>query len=423
MKSPAASFSSALFFFAVLTATAQCGELRVSTEFEGGSATVESVDQATRTIRFMPGGDPARGWPCWWFLRIDGTSAGETLTLDLAGSDRPARNNGEDTGKPLAANWAMPGRAAFSSNGEEWRHTTPGRRHGARMLYEVVAEGDHVFVAWGPPFTPRNTAALIALAEKATPAARGFELCRSRDGRPVSALRISEATGERPFGIWVEARQHAWESGSSWVAQGFAEWLIGADEAAAWLRQNAEVFLVPIVDVDNVVTGNGGKEADPHDYNRDWSDEPRYPEVAAAQKRLRQLAAEGRLDLFVNLHNPAPGDLRPFFFCGPIELLSPTARRNRATFLQKTHERITAPLPLEEKPRTTGPNYHPLWRRISGQWVNDHGNPHTLSACLETSWNTPHSTTEGYRTVGRQLGEAMVAYFRTNPRTPEPIAP
>jgi hypothetical protein len=43
--------------------------------------------------------------------------------------------------------------------------------------------------------------------------------------------------------------------------------------------------------------------------------------------------------------------------------------------------------------------------------VNDHGNEHTLAACLETSWNTRHSTTEGYRTVGRQLGEALAAYL------------
>jgi hypothetical protein len=56
-------------------------------------------------------------------------------------------------------------------------------------------------------------------------------------------------------------------------------------------------------------------------------------------------------------------------------------------------------------------NYHPLWRQISGQWVNDNGNPHTMAACLETSWNTRHSSTAGYREVGRQLGEAIAAYL------------
>jgi hypothetical protein len=45
-----------------------------------------------------------------------------------------------------------------------------------------------------------------------------------------------------------------------WVAQGFAEWLLSDRDAdAAWLRQHGEVFIVPIMDVDNVATGNGGK--------------------------------------------------------------------------------------------------------------------------------------------------------------------
>ncbi|MEQ1852363.1 MAG: zinc carboxypeptidase, partial [Chthoniobacteraceae bacterium] len=165
------------------------------------------------------------------------------------------------------------------------------------------------------------------------------------------------------------------------------------------------------MDVDNVATGNGGKEAKPRDHNRDWDDTPVYPEVAAAQQRLRELAAAGRLDVFLDLHNPAPDDLRPFFFVGPPELLPEPALANRTAFLAAAKMRITGPLALDEKPRVTGPNYHPLWRQISGQWVNEHGNPHTMAACLETSWNTPASTTDGYLTVGRQLGQAVADFL------------
>ena len=91
------------------------------------------MDQTARVIRFMPGGDPERGWPSWWSLRVEGVANGEKLTLDLAGSDRLARNNGESTGQPLAAAWAMPGRAAFSTDGATWQQTEPGHRDGARM--------------------------------------------------------------------------------------------------------------------------------------------------------------------------------------------------------------------------------------------------------------------------------------------------
>jgi hypothetical protein len=389
------------------------GELRVRTDFEGGSARVESIDQAARVIRFMPGGDPERGWPCWWSLRVEGVAKGEKLTLDLAGSDRPARNNGVDTGKPLAPGWAMPGRAALSTDdGATWRQTEPGHRDGARTRYEVTGTGEPLWIAWGPSFTPRDTEALLAEAERALPAAKSFELARSREGRPVRGLRVTEAAADQAPAVWIEARQHAWESGGSWVARGLTEWLTGPDAEAVWLRQHAEVFVVPIMDVDNVATGNGGKEENPRDHNRDWDDHPVFPEVAAAQQRLLGFIEAKRLAVFVDLHNPGPGDARPFFFTSDPEVLGELAQRNMATFLASAATTINGPLAVEPAAHLTGPKYHPLWRQISNAWVNTHGNPGTVALCLETAWNTPHSTTENYRDVGRRLGQTVVEYLR-----------
>lgn len=178
------------------------------------------------------------------------------------------------------------------------------------------------------------------------------------------------------------------------------------------MRAHAEVFIVPVIDVDNVATGNGGKEENPRDHNRDWDDKPLYPEVAAAQQHLRELAREDRLDVFLDLHNPAAGDLRPFFFGGPADLLVDVTRASRDRFLSMAHTRISGPLVLEEKIHETGPKYHPLWNQISDVWVTNHGNRHTVAACLETPWNTPHSTTDGYLNVGRQLGAAVADYLR-----------
>ena len=297
------------------------GELRVSTDFEGGSAILQAIDQENRVIRVMPGGDPQRGWPCWWYLRVDGATQGERIAIDLSGSDRPARNNGQDTGKPLSSNWAMPMRASFSTDDVTWQHTAPGARDGARVRYEIIGTGDPIWIAWGPPFTPADTDVLITRVEAQTPAASGFDLAKTRAGRTVRALRFSAAPGKSRHCVWLQARQHAWESGASWVARGFAEWITSDDADAQWLRDNAETVLVPIMDVDNVATGNGGKEAAPRDHNRDWSAESIYPEIAAAQRHLRDWANSGRLDVYLDLHNPGPADMQPFFFVGPEELL------------------------------------------------------------------------------------------------------
>ena len=130
-----------LIALGLLACTSIAAELRVSTDFEGGSAKVEAIDQTKRVIRFMPGGDPQRGWACWWYLRVDGVAKDEKITLDLAGSDRPTRHNGKDTTQPLAASWAMPARATFSTDGQTWRHTALGKKEGPRSVSPSLAVG------------------------------------------------------------------------------------------------------------------------------------------------------------------------------------------------------------------------------------------------------------------------------------------
>lgn len=405
---------SALMLFFITCASPALADLRVSTGFEGGSATVDSIDEGKREIHIRPGGDPARGWPCWWFVRIDGIGKGEAATLVLRGSERPARNNGQDTGKPLSPGWAMPAAAAISEDGVTWRHTELGKRATDHIAYPLVGGDGPLWVAWGPPFTSRETDSLIAAAEKRSPQlVGGFELAKTREGRPVRGLRIVSGAGERKPVVWIQARQHAWESGSSWVARGFVDWVLGEEGEAVRLRESAEIRVIPIMDVDRVATGDGGKESDPRDHNRDWTDSPHYPEVEATQKKLLAFASENRLAVFLDLHNPSANDRRPFFFVGPPELLADAARANRERFLAFAAMRLDGPLALEPTPRVTGPGYHPLWRQISGQWVNDHGNPITMAACLETSWNTPHSTADGYHSVGAKLGRALSDFLNS----------
>jgi hypothetical protein len=403
---------------ALFVSVAAGAELSVSSNFEGGSARVLSIDQSSRTIRFMPAGDPDRGWPCWWFLQVDGAEAGTTLNFEVIGSDRPIPQDGGNQGRPLSSSWATPVRAAVSFDGTTWQHSEPGEKRPGGMVWRVQATGARVWLAWGPPFTPRDASAFLSKLVSAHSFAEAFTLERTREGREVPAIRIHEGgvPGPETFGVWVEARQHAWESGGSWVCRGFAEWVAGDDEAARWLRAHAEIFIVPIMDVDHVATGDGGKEALPQDHNRDWSDAPHWPEVAAAQKRLAALAGEQRFDVFLDLHNPGATDLGSYFYTGEDTFLSEVALQRRERFLALAKEHFTGPIPYDPKTRASGKNYHPLWRQISNNWVAVHGQPHTLSLCLETAWNTPASTSEGYLATGRQLAAAVAAYLKENPR-------
>ena len=382
----------------ILRAPSAAGEIQVSADFSGGSAEVMEVDQEKRLVRLSPTAHKDRGWVCWWYVKLSGLTPGETIALDVG--DAP---------------WATPDRAAFSLDNKSWQHTNPGKRSGKRIVYEQKVESEECWFAWGPPFTVEDAANLVARAAKKSPHATAFELCKTRAGRPVPALVVNQmgADEEKKKGIWIQARQHAWESGSSWVCRGFVEWLIGDDPQAEALCKQAVITIVPVMDIDNVAIGAGGKNQVPQDHNRDWSDEPNWNSVRAAQKRIREMDRQGRFDLFVDLHNPGAGDKSPFFFISPKEQLAPKGIENLNRFLATARLEITGPLAYKGFVRESGANYDKNWTKISKNWVTVNTKDHVVAVTLETSWNTPNSHTAGYKTVGEQLGKAIERYFRT----------
>ncbi len=383
--------------FSGLTFTSLQGAVQVHTNFPGGAIELRNIDQKSQAITFAPANHPNKGWACCWYFKVTGVNPAQPVTLNLVSK----------------SSFGRPARAMFSLNGKEWSHTAPGRISGPNATYEQKATDDTIWFAWGPPFQLADAEQLVDRIARADVGAERFELCQSNEGRSVPALRWNPtAKGKRP-GIWIEARQHAWESGSSWVCRGLLDWLASDDRQAVTLRNRARIVVVPIMDVDNVERGAGGKNQIPHDHNRDWTDQPIYAEVAAAQKFIRQMNAAGEFDFFLDLHNPAPGDRTPFFFTPPKTHLPPARSANHRRFHDLCRETLgREPLGLSKTLRVSGPGYHPLWRAISKNWIAENTADHTVALTLETSWNTPHSTPSGYHQYGRSLGRAIARFFK-----------
>ncbi len=381
-----------------LAAPMLADELSVDAEFSNGSAEVESIDQATRTIRLRPTSHPNRGWDCWWYLKITGITPGETITLDV----------GE-------APWATPSQAAYSLDNQHWQQTAIGQRKGKRIVYQQKIDADHAWFAWGPPFRVEDAQQLVDTLAAESPFATKFELCQTRAGRSVPGLIVREAgTADKDrLGIWIQARQHAWESGSSWVCAGLTRWLLSDDPRAQRLRQTAEITIIPIMDIDNVAIGAGGKNQVPQDHNRDWTDQPHWNSVKAAMAQIQKKDQAGQFDLFVDLHNPDAGAKHPFYFITTKDLLTEVGAKNLERFVATSQLEINGPLAFQGKTRESGPNYDKNWQSISKNWVTVHTADHVVAVTLETAWNTPASNTDGYQTVGRQLGLAIERYFRT----------
>ena len=379
--------------------SAESPELKISSDFPGGSARVQAIDQAARSIQILPAEVKDRGWVCWWYFKLEGIQPGEKITLEVGGGV-----------------WAQPQRAVFSLDNEKWTQTEPGKLVKGRMIYTQKIESKEAWFAWGPVFTQKHAQALVDSAAKTCADAKAFELCKSADGRACPALRVSGSKDEKPFGVWISARQHAWESGGSWVCKGLVDWLVSDDPRAVALRKKAVFTIVPVMDTDDVELGAGGKGRVPNDHNRDWSDEPHWPEVRAAIAEIKRLNAAGTFDLFVDLHNPSANDKNPYFYTSAKSELSQKAFTNLQTFLSCGKEEITGPLKFIGKTMEDGPNYDKDWKKISKNWVYANTAPHVTAVTLETSWNVPESNQENYQRVGKELGLAIERYLQPDIR-------
>ncbi len=391
-----------LAVFAMTAAsTGWAGDLRVDTDFSGASGQLVSINQGTREIEIRPARNPGKGWECWWCVRIHGLSPGEEFMLTVSPSP-----------------WATPNQAAISADGLTWRHSSIGQRMGKKIRYRIQAKRGSVFAAWGPRFSIEDSTSLVDRVAKHA-GVQSFKLCQTRGRRPVWALRFEPPEpkqSEPRFGIWIQARQHAWEAGSSWVCQGVIEWLTSDSPESQWLRERASIVVVPSMDVDSVAVGAGGKNQQPQDHNRDWTANPHWPAVVAAQKGIQALDKQGRFDLFIDLHNPGASTRHPYFYVAPRKVMSSQAVRNLDRFLASVKQDMRGPLEFRGSTQESGATYDKAWKAISKNWVTMNTKKHVVAVTLETAWNTPHSNQSGYRTVGQQLGAATARYFRTNPR-------
>ena len=105
--------------------------------------------------------------------------------------------------------------------------------------------------------------------------------------------------------VWLMARQHSWEAGTSWVMEGVIRYLLDSVQGQALLDRI--VFkLIPMGDPDGVARGGVRFNAFGHDLNRNWDHviPEEMPEIQAQKTAIQQWVNQDHpIDLFVTLHN------------------------------------------------------------------------------------------------------------------------
>jgi hypothetical protein len=134
---------------------------------------------------------------------------------------------------------------------------------------------------------------------------------RTVAGRDLEMIRIGDAAA--PYRVFVRARAHPWESGSSWVAQGLIQQLLKQDENAKKFLKVFSLSILPMANKDGVARGGTRFNLNGKDLNRNW-DAPADPRLAPENAALEQwlegaIAAGRRPHLAIELHNDGNGRL------------------------------------------------------------------------------------------------------------------
>ncbi len=285
--------------------------VRFSTNFEGGSlGTIERNANGTFRCR-VKGQQDEHGrnrQASWYFFRMDGVR-GQDLVLTLYDFV------GEYNGKPGACPMGPDIVPVFSEDGENWR-SVPEVSWDDRTKEATIRlrpQGDTVWIAHQPPYTLKRLSRLLEQVDRCDDA-RIEVIGKTVRGRDLHLVTVTDADvpDRDKLTIWLQARQHAWESGTSFVLEGALRFVTSDDPDARSLRRKVVFKFTPMVDPDGVAEGQVRFNANGYDVNRHWDEVDLrrkefltlMPEIWYVKKAIGSHVGTGqKIHLMVNLHN------------------------------------------------------------------------------------------------------------------------
>ena len=141
---------------------------------------------------------------------------------------------GEYDGKPGACPMGPDIVPVFSEDGESWKGVSRVTwDDGAKeATIRLRPERDTVWVAHQPPYTPRRLSLLLEHVDRCDDA-RVEVIGKTAQGRDLHLVTVTDADApdRDKVTVWLQARQHAWESGTSFVMEGALRFVTSDDPA------------------------------------------------------------------------------------------------------------------------------------------------------------------------------------------------
>lgn len=281
--------------------------IAISAKFEGGN--LGRVEQVTPThFRCSLVGevdhDQRNRQANWYYFRVDG-ARGKQVTIDLVnlpGEYNYLPNRGAVTKDTVPV---------VSDDDKAWRFADKVEYDAAepRLRIRLNPTGNRIWIAHTPPYTNKHLDRLLRESER-SPYFESQVIGRSVENRPLYLWTVTDSSaavaesGKKV--IWLMARQHSWETFTSWVLEGALRHLLADGEESRRLRKDAIWKILPAADPDGLAHGGVRFNRKGFDLNRNWDveDAGNIPEITAQRRvMLAWVDAGKRCDLFLSMHN------------------------------------------------------------------------------------------------------------------------
>jgi len=210
----------------------------------------------------------------------------------------------------------MPVYAAYSYDRVGWTRFT-GVVSGDSKEFSRIYQQNDIYFSFAYPYTYSDILNLES-RYSANQFVNVSNIVVSSGGRQVKLFRFTEPCVDDggKVSIWVLGRNHAMETHSNYILEGFCDFLASGDFKADMLRRQAIIYVVPVMDVDMAYNGGTGKDQLPIDFNRDWDSPSYWPAVTAVKQQILKTNGENRVKIFIDSHNPFPGqnDFNTWFY-------------------------------------------------------------------------------------------------------------
>ncbi len=295
---------------------AAVGPITFAKDFEGASlGKIEKLGD-TRFRVHVQGQSDARGrnrQASWHYFRMDGVQ-GREITLTF--TDYVGEYNDKPGACPMNADTAP----VFSHDNQEWRHFAgmvwDDQKKEATLTFRP--ERDSIWIAHQPPYTHRRLLDLLAELNR-SPHVLVEVIGKSVQGRDLHLVTVTnpDIPDEKKKTVWLQARQHAWESGTSHVMDGALRFVASDDAEARALRDRVVFKFTPMVDPDGAANGTVRFNVHGYDVNRHGQEIDlrhkeilgRMPESWYVKKALQSSLDSGHgVALMVNMHNTESGE-------------------------------------------------------------------------------------------------------------------